>query len=84
MEEHFRQNKKHVEKACWKESTAFEDSKRTNVAEPQWAKQGQTTQVLWKKAYMHAQLLSHVQLFVTPWNVPCQAPPFMGFFRQEY
>ena len=29
-------------------------------------------------------LLSHVQLFVTPWTVACQAPPSMGFSRQEY
>ena len=27
---------------------------------------------------MRAQLLSHVQLFVTPWAVACQAPPSMG------
>ena len=27
---------------------------------------------------------SHVQLFATPWTVACQAPLFMGFFRQEY
>ena len=27
---------------------------------------------------------SHVQLFVTPWTVACQAPPSMGFSRQEY
>ena len=27
---------------------------------------------------------SRVQLFVTPWTVACQAPPPMGFFRQEY
>ena len=26
----------------------------------------------------------HVQLFTTPWTVACQAPLFMGFFRQEY
>ena len=30
------------------------------------------------------QLLSHVQLFVTPWTVPCQAPLFMRFPMQEY
>ena len=30
------------------------------------------------------QLLSRVQLFVTPWTVPCQAPLFMRFPRQEY
>ena len=29
-------------------------------------------------------LLSCVQLFVTPWTVVHQAPPSMGFFRQEY
>ena len=29
-------------------------------------------------------MLSHVQLFVTPWTVACQAPLAMGFSRQEY
>ena len=29
-------------------------------------------------------LLSHVQLFATPWNVAYQAPLSMGFSRQEY
>ena len=29
-------------------------------------------------------LLSRVQLFVTPWTVAYQAPPSMGFSRQEY
>ena len=28
-------------------------------------------------------LLSRVQLFATPWTVAYQAPPFMGFSRQE-
>ena len=28
--------------------------------------------------------LSHVRLFVTPWTVADQAPPSMGFSRQEY
>ena len=31
-----------------------------------------------------AQSLSHVWLFVTLWSVACQAPPSMGFPRQEY
>ena len=31
-----------------------------------------------------AQLLSHVQLFGTPWTVSCQAPLSMEFSRQEY
>ena len=30
------------------------------------------------------QLLSHVQLFVTPGIITCQAPLSIGFFRQEY
>ena len=29
-------------------------------------------------------LFSCVQLFATPWTVACQAPPSMGFSRQEY
>ena len=29
-------------------------------------------------------MLSHVQLFATPWTVAYQAPPSMGFSRQEY
>ena len=28
--------------------------------------------------------LSHVQLLVTPWTAAHQAPPSMGFSRQEY
>ena len=32
----------------------------------------------------HAQLLSHVQLFVTPWTIARQAPLSMEFPRQEY
>ena len=34
--------------------------------------------------YFNFLLLSRVQLFVTPWTVTYQAPPFMGFSRQEY
>ena len=29
-------------------------------------------------------VLSHVQLFVTPWTIACHAPLSMGFSRQEY
>ena len=29
-------------------------------------------------------LLSRVQLFATPWTVAYQAPPSLGFFKQEY
>ena len=33
---------------------------------------------------MHAQLLSRVRLLATPWTTACQAPPSVGFSRQEY
>ena len=29
-------------------------------------------------------LISHIQLFATPWTIAHQAPLFMGFPRQEY
>ena len=29
-------------------------------------------------------MLSHVRLFATPWTIARQAPPSMGFSRQEY
>ena len=34
--------------------------------------------------HTHLFMLSHVQLFATPWTVARQAPPSMGFPRQEY
>ena len=33
---------------------------------------------------MYVYVLSHVQLFVTPWSVACQASLSMEFSRQEY
>ena len=33
---------------------------------------------------VHVCVLSHVQLFVSPWTVVCQAPLSMEFSRQEY
>ena len=33
---------------------------------------------------VEVKLLSHVQLFGTPWTVAYQDPPSMGFSRQEY
>ena len=38
----------------------------------------------WTRACVHAQSLSCVQLFVTPWTVAHQTPLSMGFPRQEY
>ena len=34
--------------------------------------------------YVKVKSLSHVRLFATPRTVAYQAPPSMGFFRQEY
>ena len=36
------------------------------------------------EACMCGYVLSHVQLFATPWTIALQAPPSMEFFRQEY
>ena len=36
------------------------------------------------KSKMKVKLLSCIQLFVTSWTAAYQAPPSMGFFRQEY
>ena len=33
---------------------------------------------------MKVKLLNRVRLFVTPWTLAYQAPPSMGFSRQEY
>ena len=33
---------------------------------------------------MKVKSLSHVQLLATPWTAAYQAPPSMGFSRQEY
>ena len=38
----------------------------------------------WEKVKVKVKSLSRVRLFVTPWTVACQAPPSMGFSRQEY
>ena len=34
--------------------------------------------------HLEVKSLSHVQFFATPWTVAHQAPPSMGFSRQEY
>ena len=35
-------------------------------------------------SYFEVNSLSHVRLFATPWTEAHQAPPSMGFSRQEY
>ena len=34
--------------------------------------------------WSEVKLLSHVQLFVTPWTIAYQAPPSLGVSREEY
>ena len=36
------------------------------------------------KVKVKVKSLSRIQLFATPWTVTHQAPPSMGFSRQEY
>ena len=36
------------------------------------------------EAMKRKEKLSHVRLFATPWTIAYQAPPSMGFSRQEY
>ena len=36
------------------------------------------------KVKCESELLSHIQLLATPWTAAYQAPPSMGFSRQEY
>ena len=40
--------------------------------------------ILDKRKWACAQLLTRVQLFVTPWTVAHQAPLYIGLFWQEY
>ena len=37
-----------------------------------------------RKVKVKVKSLSHVRLFATPWTAAYQAPPSMGFPRQEY
>ena len=51
----------------------------------QWIRWGlSAAQSQWAMLREKVKLLSHVRLFVTPWTIAYQAPPSMGFSRQEY
>ena len=47
----------------------------------EWAAISSSNAWKWK---VKVKLLSRVQLFATPWTIAYQAPPSMGFPRQEY
>ena len=44
----------------------------------------ESNKCLERKVKVKVTLLSHVQLFATPWTVAYWAPLSMGFSRQEY
>ena len=48
---------------------------------PEWVAISFSNAWKWK---VKVKSLSHVQLFATPWTTAYQAPPSMGFSRQEY
>ena len=56
--------------------TADGNANGTAVLEDSWA--------VSHHSKVKVKLLSHVQLFATPWTVAYQAPLSMGFSRQEY
>ena len=61
--------------------------KFTSLASPVLVGGFFTIEPLGKSLPMHekkVKSLSRVQLFATPWTVAYQAPPSMGFSRQEY
>ena len=56
--------------------TADGNANGTAVLEDSWA--------VSHHSKVKVKLLSHVQLFATPWTVTCQAPLSVGFSSQEY
>ena len=48
---------------------------------PEWVAISFSNAWKWK---VKVKSLSHVQLFATPWTAAYEAPPSMGFSRQEY
>ena len=44
----------------------------------------QISKLIFISEKVKVKLLSRVRLFVTPWTAAYQAPPSMGFSRQEY
>ena len=50
-----------------------------------WTQRENTAaKLLWTLGKVKVKSLSRVRFFVTPWTVAHQAPPFLGFSRQEY
>ena len=80
---------------CWEVASVVSDSVRPQRRQPtrlprRWDSPGKNTGVgchfllQCMKMKVKVKLLSCVQLFRTPWTAAYQAPPSMGFSRQEY
>ena len=58
------------------------------TANAPWDSGTSTSRIHWMMKFFQVKVkvksLSRVQLFATPWTVAHQAPPSMGFSRQEY
>ena len=72
----------HPFRAPWGRGETMIVAQRPSFWSGCWS-QSRGTQVPLFGLCVHAKLLSHVQLFVTPGTVACQAPLSMGFSRGE-
>ena len=54
------------------------------IALTRWTFVDKVLSLLFNMRSQSVQSLSRVQLFATPWSAAYQAPPSMGFSRQEY
>ena len=72
-----------MEKDIWKECRKTNETRIYQHDNIEWRKH-KLIQVTLTCIFSLVKLLSHVWLFASPWTVPYQAPPSMGFSRQEY
>ena len=73
-----------VQYANGEEQRAINNSSRKNeAAGPKW-KWNTVVDISGGKSKVKVKSFSRVRLFATPWIVAHQAPPSMGFSRQEY
>ena len=57
--------------------------RKRNSKKAKWLSE-EALQIAVKRRKVKVKLLSHVWLLATPWTAAHQAPPSMGFYRQEY
>ena len=64
----------------WKGQCSFQSQRKVMPKNAQTTAQLHSSHML----VSEVKLLNHVRLFLTPWTAASQAPPSMGFSRQEY